>query len=489
MSFLFRTRLTALYTVVLAALLIIASVVLIITLQKTAERKLDATLWILGSTEAEGVAARLRDRGLQSPDDLTVHDIDYRDIAGYEQFRVQKYVTVINKNHRVADFSLNLPDHPLPVNDTLVSRALNGEVSYETSNVAGVGRLRMVYIPIADHQTEPFVVIVGVPTEFVGAEVGTLAKQIAILILLVLILAGASGWVLARRALRPVVETTTAVKSITDRNLHERLPEPQTDDEIGSLIKVFNQLLARLDNAFETQRRFTADASHEICTPLTILKGDTEVALLERLTPREYETLLRSNLEEIERLSKLTTDLLWLARSDAGEQQVEKELLFINEIATDVYKRLKQLADESGIQMSVNASEMVLVEGDQVAIQRIIYNLVSNALRYTPRGGNVQISLGYTTDGMARFEVADTGVGIPTDALPHIFDRFYRADNARALEPSGSGLGLAICQTIAAAHGGRIEVESRQGSGSRFTLLLPASPALSHSQEVSGEAA
>lgn len=489
MPFLFRTRLTILYTLVLAALLTIASVVLIITLQRTAERKLDATLWVLGSTEAEGIAARLRDRGLQSPDDLTIHDIDYRDIAGYEQFHVQKYVTVVNEDHGVADFSVNLPDHPLPVNDNLVSRALNGEVSYETSDVSGVGRLRMIYVPIAGHQTEPFVVVVGVPTEFAGAEVGTLARRIAILIILVLMLAGAGGWILARRALRPVVETTTTVKSITDRNLHERLPEPQTNDEIGTLIQVFNELLARLDNAFETQRRFTADASHEICTPLTILKGDTEVALLERRTAHEYETLLRSNLEEIERLSKLTTDLLWLARSDAGEQEVEEELLFLNDLAADVFKRLKQVADEKGVQMSFNSSEMVLSVGDQVAIQRIIFNLVSNAIRYTERGGRVKITLGYTSDKMARFEVADTGVGIPPEALPHIFDRFYRADNARAAEPSGSGLGLAICQTIAATHGGRIEVESRQGYGSRFTLILPASAALSDSHEIPGEAA
>ena len=488
MPFLFRTRLTALYTLVLAALLTVASVVLILTLQRTAERKLDATLWILGSTEAEGIAARLRDRGLQNPDDLTIHDVDYRDIAGYEKFGVQKYVTVIDKDHRVADFSVNLPDRPLPVNDALLARAFAGEVSYETADVGGVGRLRMVYIPIADHQTEPFVVIVGVPSEFAGADLRTLSEQIALIILLVLALAGASGWLLARRALRPVVETANAVRRITDRNLHERLPETQTTDEIGSLIQVFNELLARLDRAFEAQRRFTADASHEICTPLTILKGDTEVALLARRTPREYETLLRSNLEEIERLSKLTTDLLWLARSDAGEQQLEKELVFLNELVADVLKRLRQMADERGVGIYADVSEMVLVEGDHLAVQSIVYNLVSNALRYTPRGGSVRITLGYSWDGAARLEVADTGLGIPPEDLPHIFERFYRADNARSREPSGSGLGLAICQTMAAAHGGRIEVESTPGEGSRFSLLLPASASQLHLAGASEEA-
>jgi len=489
MPFLFRTRLTALYTLVLAALLTAASAVLIITLQRAAERKLDATLWILGSTEAEGIAARLRDRGEQNPDDLTVFDVDYRDVAGYEQFRVQKYVTVVNMTRRVTDFSLNLPGRPLPVNDDLVGRAFAGEVSYETADVEGVGRLRMVYVPVAGHQTEPFVVIVGVPTEFVGAEVEQLTRRIAVIILLVLALAGASGWLLARRALRPVVETAKRARSITDRNLHERLPETQTADEIGSLIQVFNQLLARLDHAFEAQRRFTADASHEICTPLTILKGDTEVALLERRTPREYEAILRSNLEEIERLSKLTTDLLWLARSDAGEQQLDRELLFLNELAADVFKRLRQTADERGVRMEADLTEMVLIEGDHTAVQSIIYNLISNALRYTPRGGSVRITLRQEADRTARLEVTDNGIGIPPEALPNIFDRFYRAGNARAREPYGSGLGLAICQAMAAGHGGLIEVESTLGKGSRFALILPARRSSRRGREASGEAA
>jgi heavy metal sensor kinase len=475
MPFPFRTRLTVWYTLVLAALLAAAATILIITLQRNAKRKLDATLWVLGATEAEGIAARLRDRGLQSPDDLTIHDIDYRDLAGYNQFPVQKYVTVVNAAHRVADFSINLPNAPLPVEDQLLASALNGEVAFTTADVSGVGRLRMIYVPLAKHGTEPFVVIIGVPTEFVGADIGDLTKRIALIIFLVLALAGLSGWLLARRALRPVAETAVAVKRITDRNLHERLPEPNTNDEIGNLIKVFNELLARLDHAFDVQRRFTADASHEICTPLTVLKGDTEVALLQRRTPEEYEALLKSNLEETERLSKLVANLLLLARADSGEQQITKEMLIFNELVAEVCGRLQTLAEERGITLAFDSSpELLLVEGDMVALQQIVANLVGNALRYTPRGGRVLLALRQTPDGLIQLDVTDTGVGIPTAALPHIFNRFYRADNARAHEPAGSGLGLAICQAMAAAHGGRIMVESVIGKGSRFTLILPA---------------
>lgn len=470
----FRTRLTFSYMLMLAALLAIAASFLIITLQHAAERKLDATLWVLGATEAEGVAARLRDRNLRRPDDLTVHDVDYRDLAGYNQFHLQKYVTVVNAQHEVADFSLNLPNNtPLPINDALVMHALTGTTAYDTSDVKGIGRLRMVYVPIMGHQTEPFVVVVGIPTEIVGAEVVSIAKRIALVVLLVLALAGAGGTMLARRALHPVLQTAMAVERITDRNLHERLPEPHTNDEIGRLISVFNQLLARLDRAFDVQRRFIADASHEICTPLTVLQGDTQVALFERRTPEEYETILRSNLEEIERLSSLTTNLLTLARVDAGEQQMVKDSLIFNDLVGEIYSRLRPVADARGIEMSIDSSGFILIEGDKAALQQLVLNLVNNALRYTPRGGRVHLNIGRTFEGAARLDITDNGIGISANALPHIFDRFYRADNARAYAVEGSGLGLAICQATAAGHGGQITVESSYGCGSRFTLLIP----------------
>jgi two-component system OmpR family sensor kinase len=457
---------------VLAALLCAAAAVLIVTLQVIAERKLDATLWVLGATEAEGTAARLRDRGLSRPDQDTVHDIDYRDLPGYPNFRVEKYVTVVTEAHQVADFSLNLPDRPLPINDRLVSRALAGETSFETADLNGVGRLRMIYIPVIGHQTEPFVMIVGVPTAFVGVELATLLRRVALIIIVVLALAAVSGLLLARRALRPVSETADAVKRISDRNLHERLPEPDTRDEIDRLIKVLNELLRRLDQAFDTQRRFTSDASHEIGTPLTVLKGTTEVALLQQHTPQEYEAILRSNLEEIERLSKLTSNLLLLARSDAGEPQITKDIISLDEQVSSVVSRVLPQAEERRIELDMSKAAPVFVEADAVALQQITLNLINNALRYTEPGGHVRINV-FREDGTARVEVADTGVGISAEDLPRIFDRFYRANSARRQEPTGSGLGLSICQTLAEAHGGRIEVESQPGNGSRFTLVLP----------------
>ena len=480
MALAFRTKLTLWYSLVLAALLGVAAAVLIVTLQGIAGRKLDATLWVLGATEAEGMVADLHDRGIRKADNETVHDVDYRQLPGYKEFPVEKYVTVLKSDHQVADFSSNLTT-ALPVNENLVTRALAGQVSYETTDVRGVGRLRMVYIPVLgrqpptdDLQPEPFVVIAAVPTAFVGADLGSLFRRAALIIIIVLVLAALSGWLLARRALRPVSQTADAVKRIGDRNLHERLPEPGTRDEIDQLIKVFNDLLARLDRAFDLQRRFTSDASHEIGTPLTVLKGNTEVALLERHSAEDYEAILRSNLEEIERLSKLISNLLLLARSDAGEPQITRDIVSLNALVAAVCTRVSPLAQERKIEFDATVSTPAFIEGDPVALQQILFNLIGNALRYTPSGGQVRINVGRASDSLAKVEISDTGLGIPEDELPHIFDRFYRGKNVRTHEPSGSGLGLAICQTLAAAHGGRIDVESHLGRGSRFTLILPA---------------
>ena len=446
---------------------------LITTLQGIAERKLDATLWVLGATEAEGAVANMRARALKNPDEQTIRDVDYRQLAGYEKFRVQKYVTVVNAKHQVADFSLNLPNRPLPVDDSLVVRALTGDVIYQTNDVEGVGRLRMIYIPVIGQQTEPFVIIIGVPTSFVGVELSTVSLRVSAIIVVVLGLAALSGLALARRALRPISETADAVKRISDRNLNEKLPEPGTKDEIDQLIKVFNELLGRLDLAFDTQRRFTSDASHEIGTPLTVLKGNTEVALLERHHPEEYEAILRSNLEEIERLSQLTSNLLLLARSDAGEPQITKDVLSLNEQVPPIISRLLPLAEDHGISLDLNIGTPVFIEGDRLALQQIIFNLVSNALRYTPAGGRVEVKISLDHNHKAKLEVIDTGLGISRQDLPRIFDRFYRAKSARGREPAGSGLGLAICRTLAEAHGGQIDVESVPGRGSCFTLVLP----------------
>jgi signal transduction histidine kinase len=276
------------------------------------------------------------------------------------------------------------------------------------------------------------------------------------------------------------VDIARNLQQISDRTLHKRLPDLGRDDEISHLVKVINELLARLDGAFDTQRRFTADASHEICTPLTILRGDTQVALLAKRTSEEYEATLKSNLEEIERLTILVSDLLTLARCDAGEQQTSKEHLSLDYLAVNVCDSLRAVAATSEVKVSCQTSGATLIYGESNALHQILLNLITNAIRYTPPGGRVKVTLGHSQDGTAFVEVADSGIGISAEALPRIFDRFYRGENARAQSVGGSGLGLAIAEALAKSQNAHIEVSSELGKGSRFKLVVPASSADAH---------
>jgi two-component system, OmpR family, sensor kinase len=469
----FRTKITLWYTLVLSVLLVISAMVLYVTLQNAAERKLDSALWLIGSTEAEGTSTRMRDRGLTDPDDLAVRDIDIADLAGYENFRFQRYVTVVTQSFKVADFSINLASQPLPFNENYISRALTGEVIFDTVSVPDVGKLRVIYVPVLRPETKPFVVMVGVPTEFVGAELKGLVSELISIILVFLSLAAISGWFLARWTLRPVKQAAAAVHGISETNLHARLPQLETNDEIDNLIRVFNQLLSRLERSFETQKRFTADVSHEIGTPLTTLKGETEVALLENRTAEEYKRILLSNLEEIEYLSQIFNNLLVLARADVGEQQVAPEVLSIDVVMRGLFERFHPMAEASGIDYRLEIEKPVFVLGDQTAIEQIVSNLLQNALRYTVRGGAVSMRVSISGNEQVRIEISDNGIGIPEADLPHIFERFYRARNARLRRSDGSGLGLSISNLLAVSLGGTIEVKSETGVGSKFIFTMP----------------
>jgi two-component system, OmpR family, sensor kinase len=317
------------------------------------------------------------------------------------------------------------------------------------------------------------VVIVGVPTDFVGAELRGLVGELVGFILVFLSATAVSGWFLARWTMRPIRETAVAVQGISDTNLHERLTQLGTNDEIDNLISVFNQLLSRLERSFEAQKRFTADASHEIGTPLTTLKGQTEVALLEGRSPAEYEGILRSNLDEIERLSQIFNNLLVLARSDVGEQQVSSEILSVDVIVSGIFERLRPLARASRVEFDLTIKESAFVLGDQTAMEQIISNLAQNALRYTLPGGVVSIEVIRSVNDEIGIRVSDTGIGIPAEDMPRIFDRFFRARNARQQQRDGSGLGLSISLLLAESMGGHITVESAFGKGTTFVFSMP----------------
>jgi heavy metal sensor kinase len=295
---------------------------------------------------------------------------------------------------------------------------------------------------------------------------------VAMAVLTLLLLTGASAMLLAERAIRPLEQIVTAAERITALNLQERLPEPETRDQIGRLVRVFNQMLARLETAFDAQRRFTDRAAHELRTPLTIIKGETQVALRQKRAVAEYEQLLRSTLEEVEKLVRLIDGLLLFARYEGGEIDIRREQVRLDELVSGVCHDLGPLAERKGVELRAEASETLTVEGDSVALERLARNLLENALSYTPHGGRVAARV-VREKRRAGLIVEDTGIGIPAEDRQHLFHRFYRSAAAREMRPEGSGIGLSMAAVIARLHGATIEVTSEPGAGTKFVVSFP----------------
>jgi len=282
------------------------------------------------------------------------------------------------------------------------------------------------------------------------------------------------GYVLMKRALTPVQNIMRAAQDITLHHLSRRLPVPDSGDEIASLSLALNQMIARLDESFQHTSRFTADASHELRTPLTIIRGELEAMLLGRKIEPELREELASLLEEVERLVRIVEGLFALSRLDAGEAQAECVPLDLAKLARTTAEQMCLLAEEKHIDLVCETGEGVEVDGDRSRLKQVIVNLLDNAIKYTPEHGHVRLRV-KSSNGTALLEVADSGPGVPPEALPHLFQRFYRADEVRSGESRGAGLGLSIVYSICTAHGGSVRIENIQPVGCQVTVGLPKS--------------
>lgn len=284
-----------------------------------------------------------------------------------------------------------------------------------------------------------------------------------------------SAWHLSRQWLRSVANLEEAARGLSSAELGlRRLFVPADDAELAALAASFNLLLDRLESAHAAQQRFTADASHELRTPLTVLRGEIEVALRKPRSAEDYREVLVSNKEEIERLSRLTENMLALAQVDAGDGIAQRELVNVSELCDSVTARLQGLATEKRIVLHHEdmTNEPLSVNGDRIALERVVANLVENAVRYSPAGEHVTVRVSKALPWI-EIQVIDTGGGIAPEHLPHLFERFYRVDKARSRVHGGSGLGLSIVKALAEAHGGVVSVTSVVGQGSTFTVRLP----------------
>ena len=289
----------------------------------------------------------------------------------------------------------------------------------------------------------------------------------------VLLVATAGGYWISRRALAPVDEIIESARSISAQNLSERLKVPKSGDELERLTETLNQMIARLEAAFRKNSQFTGDASHELRTPIAVIRASAEIALRRRRSDADYEEALERILTEAERTSLLIENLMTLARADSGAATMELTSADLSRSVDEACRQGRLLAESRDVRFDWEIPDReILVRGEPNSLRRLFLILIDNALKYTPPKGHVSVSM-QLSGSVVTAEVRDSGIGIPADDLPHIFERFYRADKARSRDIGGAGLGLAIARWIADAHGAGIQVESTVGQGSVFRVSIP----------------
>jgi heavy metal sensor kinase len=310
------------------------------------------------------------------------------------------------------------------------------------------------------------------PLDSIAAELRTVRRALFVALPLILGLAGLGGFLLATRSLDPLASMARQAHQIGGSSLHKRLEIGGAAEELQVLAASFNALLARLDQSFETMRRFVADASHELRTPLAVIRGEADVALTRERGAAEYRESLAVILDESRRLSRLVDDLLNLARADSGHVPLVIREFYFNDLLAECCRSALPAAAARGIEIECLAPRDAPFRGDEDLLRRLVMNLLDNAVRYTPRGGQVSAAL-ETSPEYIKVSISDTGAGIPTRDAARVFERFYRADQARSRHDGGFGLGLSIVQWIAEAHRGTVELSSQPGAGSVFTVTLP----------------
>jgi heavy metal sensor kinase len=372
----------------------------------------------------------------------------------------------------------------LPLSAEALRNAERGQATLETVGLRPKTEksFRLLTWPVVRNNATVNIVQVAMSLENVEA---TRSRFLLVLLILAPVaLAGSAlgGWFLARRALSPVDAMVEAARRIEAEDLTKRIPALSSDDELGRLAAVLNDMLARLERSFGAVRRFSADAAHELRTPLTILKGEIEVALKSAEAPAEIRQALVSCLEEVERLNAVVEDLLLMARMEGNALSTRPAPVNLGQVLEDVAPALSELAARAGNSCTVSSAPALWIEGYDSLLFRLVFNLAENAIKYTPAGGKIEVTL-RQQNGSAVLEVRDNGPGIAADTLDHIFDRFYRGDPAR--EGNGTGLGLALVRSIVQLHQGQISVSSTLGEGSCFQVTLPlaTNPSVSQAKD------
>ncbi len=331
---------------------------------------------------------------------------------------------------------------------------------------------RIISTPIYADGKLTHVLQVGTHLHYVRKSLSAFKRNILAALPIILVLGSLGGWVLARRSLSPIGYIASKTQSITSQNLGQRLTPRGTDDEMDHLIRTINEMIARLEESFKRMSEFTADASHELKTPICALKGEGEVLLSRARTAEEYQEGLAHFIERFDQLNRMINDLILLSKSDASEAELRLVPVRLDLLIKDIDDLFQVLADQKNVALKMDPLQETVVMGDKMRLQQLFTNLIDNAVKFTPEKGSIWIRL-EKNKGFVQVKVRDTGTGIPKGEQENIFKRFYRVDKSRSKDTGGVGLGLSIVDWIVKAHHGKIEVESELNHGSTFTVSLP----------------
>ena len=436
-------------------------------LRAALDRQIDASLLSVASIQASSVT-----------DDPTgamrFHEWDMTAEEAFSLGDLNRYAQIWSESGESLQRSRYLTGD-LPLDPGALERAVGGEITWHEARLDG-RHVRSVFYPLGRLGTshERHILQVAAPLSARDRTMRTAGLFLLGVVVLVSLGSFAGSWWLAGKTVRPVHEIIEQAERIGGSQPGERISAYAETREFASLVQVLNKMLSRIDDAFEGQRRFTADASHELRSPLTALRGELELALRRERSPDEYRRVIDSSLEEAVRLSDLTEDLLTLARSDAGVMVPRMEDVDLAERLRFAVERLQGRIDAKSLRVSVDVPSRPSGMYDAKLIDQMVWNLMDNAVKFSSPGGRIEASI---TEAGEHFvlEVLDTGPGIPDEAIQHMFDRFSRADDSHSAE--GTGLGLSIVRVIAEAHGGSVSAANREEGGARFQVRLPQSGA------------
>lgn len=416
-----------------------------------------------------------------------IHDFssDFDSMIGEDFFLHSAYGQLVNYPERFGADPLviikntALGDRFIPLTAEAFGAISSGKHAVEAMYNVFPFPVRVISMEVKDRLGHRYILQIGMSLEPINTTLENVVLKFLLVWPVLLVIISVMGYIFMKRSFAPVKEIVATTRSITAEDLSRRIVSVESDDEIGELVETLNDMISRLEQSFIRISQFSDDVSHELKTPLTIIRGELEVALRGERSAGEYRETLVSLHEEVDKLADIIEDLFLLSRIDVKKKKFRLRETALDQVVLEAFEETSRLASERGVTLHVGNVDSAAVNGEPGLLKRVFINLIHNAVKYTPKGGTVDVAL-YSTSRSgkgsretAEFTIQDTGIGIPKRHIPFIYDRFYRVDKSRSLKTGGKGLGLTLVKKIVDLHGGTIDVESIKGRGTVFFINFP----------------